>query len=144
ERLVTLRPGDPPAWGRLAEMAARDGDQDRLAELRRRKARIDRAVDDYRTIMGAAAAVDVSRAAVLARAAEVLGRRFEARGWWTVRARQQPEDREARAALARLAGEDAHAMGGARTLADLIPSSLAAPATHSSARTDARRVPIFR
>ena len=31
----------------------------------------------------------------LACTAEVLGRRFEARGWWSLLARQAPDDREA-------------------------------------------------
>jgi enediyne biosynthesis protein E4 len=144
ERLLALRPGDPSAWERLAELAARDSDRDRLAELRRRKARIDRAIDDYRTIMGAAAAVDPSRAAVLARIAEILGRRFEARGWWTIHARRLPGDREASEALARLRDDEADSTGGARTLADLIPAPLAAPAIRAAAPPGGTRVPIFR
>ena len=77
--------------------------------------------------MGRSAAGDHPREAELARAAEALGRRFEARGWWSIRARQDPDDREARAALDRLAHAEPPAAAG-RTLADLIPGHLLASA----------------
>ena len=38
----------------------------------------------------------------LASLAESLGRRFEARGWWTLHARRAPSDHRPRQALARL------------------------------------------
>jgi enediyne biosynthesis protein E4 len=107
EQLVALSPGDPAAWDQLADLAAQDGNRDRLAELRRRKAQVDRALDDYRMLMGRSGGRDLSRAAELAQAAEVLGRRFETRGWWTIQARRQPDDGQAREALARLTGEKA-------------------------------------
>jgi tetratricopeptide (TPR) repeat protein len=144
ERLVAHRPGDPSAWGRLAELAARDGDRDRAAELRRRKARLDRAFDDYRMLMSGVAADDLSQVAHLARAAELLGRRFEARGWWTIRERRADGAREARAALARLDRDPAGEAAGARMLGDLIPPSLAAPTGRAAASPHGPRVPAFR
>jgi predicted Zn-dependent protease len=144
ERLVALRPGDPSAWERLAELAARDGDRGRAAELRRRKARIDRALDDYRMMMGAVASGEPARAADLARTAEVLGRRFEARGWWTIQSRRDPGDREALAALARLTDEaPAGTPADARTVADLLPAAPAAPTHAAPAGAPPRRVPMF-
>ncbi len=142
ERLVALRPGDPSAWGQLAELAARDGDANRVAELRRRKADVDRALDDYRMLMGTASG-DPAKAAELARTAEALGRRFEARGWWTIRARRVPDDLEARDALVRLAGEADGAEYIAGTLADLIPAPPAAPRGAAVARSVATGVPTF-
>ena len=126
ERRVELEPGDTAAWDRLAELAARDGSADRAAHYRRRKAEIDRARDQYRMLMEQSAAGGRPREAELARIAEDLGRRFEARGWWTIRARQNLDDREARAALDRLARAEPSAATG-RTLADLIPGSLSSP-----------------
>jgi enediyne biosynthesis protein E4 len=143
EQLVALRAGDPTAWGQLADLAAQDGNRDRLAELRQRKAQVDRALDDYRMLMGRSGARDPARAAELARAAEVLGRRFEARGWWTIEARRKTEDREAHEALARLKDEKAELAPATRTLADLIPASLTAPAATASAGTTGPRVPKF-
>ena len=43
ESLIALEPGDAAAVERLADLAAQDGERERLAELRRRKA------DDRRT-----------------------------------------------------------------------------------------------
>src|SRR5271170_1928572 len=58
--------------------------------------------DDYSRLMGQSAAGGSLREEeieALARNAEALGRRFEARGWWSIRARQSPDDHTARAAL---------------------------------------------
>jgi enediyne biosynthesis protein E4 len=123
DRLVTLEPGAAAAWDRLAELATRDGASDRAARYRARKAEIDRATDRYHTLMGRSAAGHRPREAELARTADALGRRFEARGWWSIRVRQDPDDREARAALDRLARVEPPAIAGG-TLADLIPGHL--------------------
>jgi tetratricopeptide (TPR) repeat protein len=144
ERLVAVQPGDPPAWERLAEIAARDGDRPRLAELRRRKAQIDRAIDEYRTTMGAAASVDPSRAAALARTAELLGRRFEARGWWTIQARRLPDDREANDALIRLTRVESDVNDAARTLADPLPARSASASTRTAEPPGVGPIPTFR
>jgi len=126
ERRVELEPGDTAAWDRLAELAVRAGSADRAARCRRRKAEIDRARDDYRMLMGWSVAGGLPPEVELGRAAEAIGRRFEARGWWSIRARQDPDDREARAALDRLARPQspAAAIIAERILADLIPGPL--------------------
>ena len=127
DRRVILEPGAAAAWDRLAELAMRDGAPERATRYRARKAEIDRATDLYRMLMGRSAASDHPPEAELARAADALGRRFEARGWWSIRVRQDPDDREARAALDRLARAEPTAVA-AGTLADLIPGHLLASA----------------
>ena len=102
EQLIALDPEEAAGLERLADLAAEDGDRDRLAELRRRKAASDAARDRYATLVHQ---LDPAPApAELARAAEALGRRFDARAWWKLAARRDPAGRaEAEAALARLA-----------------------------------------
>ena len=132
DRRVILEPGAAAAWERLAELAMREGAAESAARYRARKAQIDRATDLYRILMGRSAAGDHPREAELARAADALGRRFEARGWWSIRARQDPDDREARAALYRLAHAEPPTVAG-RTLADLISGHLLASVGGSTA-----------
>src|SRR5262249_4542073 len=144
ERQVALRPGDPAAWGQLADMAAAAGDRDRVAEFRRRKAEVDRDLDAYRMMIGKTNPSDLSRASGLAGTAEAVGRRFEARSWWAIRERQAPGDREAREALDRLAPIESDSTESARTLADLIPPPLAAPSARAAAGPVGSKVPIFR
>jgi len=126
ERRVELEPGAALAWDRLAELATRDGASDCAARYRARKAEIDRAADKYRALMSRSAAGDLPPEAELARTALALGRRFEARGWWSIRARHDPNDREARAALDRLVRAEPPPAAASRTLADLIPVPLLA------------------
>jgi tetratricopeptide (TPR) repeat protein len=144
ERWVELAPGDPSAWERLAELASRDGSLDRVASFRKRKAEIDRARDEYRHLMGVAGAGALSGTADLARTAESLGRRFEARGWWTIRVLQAPDDREARASLECLSQAKPASSPAGRTLADLISVSSNAPVRALSSRPATLAVPMFR
>ena len=62
EARVELEPGDAAAWGRLADLAARGGQADRLGRSRRRKAEIDRPGDEYRRLMGEVTPGNPSRA----------------------------------------------------------------------------------
>jgi tetratricopeptide (TPR) repeat protein len=144
ERRVELEPGDGAAWGRLAELAERAGERDRAATFRRRKGDVDRAKDNYRKLMGAVASPDPAPADELARSAEALGRRFEARGWWSLRARQAPGDSEARSALERLARTEYPEPAAGRTVADLL-STPGPPATdRRPGPAQAPAVPKFR
>ncbi len=144
EHRVELERGDTAAWDRLAELAARAGSADRAAQYRGRKAEINRARDQYRMLVQQSAAPGSAREAELARTAEDLGRRFEARGWWTIRARQNLDDGEALAALKRLASAEPSAASG-RTLADVIPAGLlAAPADVAARLTPPPVAPMFR
>ena len=144
-RRVELKPGDAAAWERLADMAARDGAAgvEFLREARRRKADLDAASDQYRMLMNAVAAGNQTDFAALARAAEALSRRFEAESWWSLRARQRPDDPEARAALRRVARpRPAPPLPANQTLADLIavPNTVA----NRPAVAPRRDVPAFR
>ena len=98
ERLVEAGPARPAVLDRLASLALADGDAPRAAELRRRKAAIDRALNLYRTPTLAGNLADNPRE--LARLAATLGRRFEAHAFLTMAVRRAPADREARQALA--------------------------------------------
>jgi enediyne biosynthesis protein E4 len=97
-------PGETRVLARQIAMAARDGRADQVAELRRRKAELDRASDAYRMAM--INRVPSGRYAELGRLAESLGRRFEARGWWTLALEQPGLAAEARAGLDRLDRDD--------------------------------------
>jgi enediyne biosynthesis protein E4 len=138
QRRVAFQPGDAAAWARLGELGAAES----RTEARRRKAEIDRASDRYRTLMGLIGRGERSSFPELARIAETLGRCFEAQGWWTLRARQAPNDAEAKAALARLAhAVDPAPSSAGKTLMDLIPDAVVSAQSHPDS---ARDVPRFR
>ena len=60
-------------------------------------------------------------AAELARAAEAIGRRFDAKAWWRIAAERDPSvEQEAAAALVRLAKAEPPPLEGGGTLADLL------------------------
>ncbi|WP_081598357.1 FG-GAP-like repeat-containing protein [Singulisphaera acidiphila] len=148
EECVALESGDARVHARLATLAAAEGRTDDAEGRRRRKAEIDRTADAYRMLMGRVPPSGGGNPpfADLARAAETLGRTFEARGWWSLRSRQAPSDPESRAALARLARSQPPAAGPARggageTLASLVGPVGAAPET---ARAEGPAVPAFR
>jgi tetratricopeptide (TPR) repeat protein len=130
-RWVGRVPGELTALARLITLKARSGSAEEVAELRRRKARLDRASDDYRGAL--ADRIPTGGFPELGRLAEELGRWFEARGWWTLALRQSVGSEEARVALGRIdrieremAADDRVAAGSrpgtmADALADLIP-----------------------
>ncbi|AMV39403.1 FG-GAP-like repeat-containing protein [Planctomyces sp. SH-PL62] len=100
ERLIAVAPSDAGALDRLAVLAAESGEVERSRELRVRKATCDAAKDRYRLLIDEKIAP--ARFTELAGLAETIGRKFEARGWWTLRAAFVPTDPSAREALARL------------------------------------------
>ena len=114
-----LDPDEAAGLERLADLAAQDGDSSRLAELRRRKAAIDSARLRYAALVHQ---LDPApHPAELARAAQSLGRWFDARGWWKLAARRDEASRaEAEAALARLAKAEPPAAPSGRSLAELL------------------------
>jgi tetratricopeptide (TPR) repeat protein len=127
EERLRLDPSDAGALERLADLAAQSADCGRVADLRRRKAAVDAALDRYRLLI---AKPDLSPlAADLARGAEGIGRRFEATAWWELAARRDPAVRpEAEAARRRLGEPPPSPVAPAGTLADLLPTA-AAPAS---------------
>ena len=108
EQWLRLNPAATTALERLAELAQRAGQSDRVANLRRRKSEVERALDAYRHLLwreeplrGAAERYE------LARLADAAGRQLEARVLynWTLTA--DPDHSRAREALAQLDRMDA-------------------------------------
>ncbi len=119
ESFIALEPGDAAAIERLADLAALAGEKERFAELSRRKAEIQAARDTYeQRILRPELA---PHAATLARAAEAIGRRFDAKAWWRIAAeRDRSLEQEARAARLRLAKAEPTPLQGDGTLADFL------------------------
>jgi tetratricopeptide (TPR) repeat protein len=132
ERLIAVSPGDAPAIDRLATLAIESGDQGRAKALRRRKSELDAARDRYREMIDGP--LEPSGYVELAMLAETLERRFEARGWWTLRSAYAPHDPAVRAALARLREPTrATPPASSQTLAALLDPDQA-PADANSSR----------
>jgi tetratricopeptide (TPR) repeat protein len=93
-------PGDTKAVARLIQRAARTGQREQVALLRRRKSELDELTGEYRQILEPG--VPSGQFDKLGRLAETLGRWFEARGWWTLAARDLKHVDEAREALDRI------------------------------------------
>lgn len=126
EVLLALDPGQTPALERLADMAAQEHQAERLADLRRRKAKVETARERYRALMSQPELPP--HAVELAQAAEGFGAFDEARAWWNLAARQDSAGPAARSALERLPKEAHRARPTEGMLADLL----------GTARVDAR------
>jgi len=141
QRLITADPTDFTALDRLVELAVKDGQPDRAVELRRKKTEIDRLKARYQKLYER---YQPRRdAAEMARLAEQLGRRFEARAFLTVAVAVDPDRTDLRSDLSRLEQKSAINEPG-RTLAGLLDSELDAQVgsslspTKPSAARDAR------
>jgi predicted Zn-dependent protease len=122
ERLIAVDPTDPSAFDRLAEMATRDGQADRAAELRRRKAEIDRLEARYQRLHRRNQ--PARDAAEMARLAEQLGRRFEARAFQTIAVANDPDREDLRRERDRLNALARAAEAPSGTLADALDAEL--------------------
>ncbi|MGP0063923.1 MAG: FG-GAP-like repeat-containing protein [Isosphaeraceae bacterium] len=152
DQWLAQAPGETRALARRIAMAAEAGRADEVAALRRRKAERDRASDAYR--MALSDRVPSGRFDELGRLAESLGRRFEARGWWTLALQQTALAAQARAALARLDRDEqgrksisaARATPSARTLADAMADLIRRDDRGRSAAQSSTEpaVPVFR
>jgi tetratricopeptide (TPR) repeat protein len=127
ERWLGVEPAATRALERLAELAHRDGRPDRVTELRRRRAEVERALERYRLLLwrdqpprGAAERSE------LARLAEDGGRRAEARTLFTWALAADPGHAPARDALARLDRAEADRHRGPLTDLGLWPTFTAA------------------
>jgi tetratricopeptide (TPR) repeat protein len=119
ESLIAIEPAHAVAIERLADLAAQGGDKERLAALRGRKVTIENARDRYRTLINQAELVPL--AADLARSAEQIGRRFDAKTWWRIAAaRDKSLESESLAARERLAKLEPHSTGDAGKLAVIL------------------------
>ena len=122
ERLIAADPTDFVALDRLAELAAENGQPDRAAELRRQKTEIERLTARYQQLH---TRHQPSRdAAEMARLAEQLGQRFEARAFLTVAVAVDPDRDDLRRDLARLSKRRDTIGGPERTLAELLAPEL--------------------
>jgi tetratricopeptide (TPR) repeat protein len=120
EALTNLERDDPgQALERLADLAGREGRTDEARSFRERKARVDVAKERYRALLESTPPADAYPE--LGSLAEIQGRRFEARGWWTLVLRRAPGDPAARAALARLGRDGDDLKTSSTMLADLLP-----------------------
>ena len=119
EELLAIEGANTAALERLAALAALRGDNKTVAELRSRKAKIDAAHERYRALC---TLPDPARhARELARAAEELGRTFDALTWWQLAARLDPNtSAEAKAARTRLESQRTADQPDGRTLAEVI------------------------
>jgi tetratricopeptide (TPR) repeat protein len=106
DQCLQLEPADTKALERLSELAHRAGQSDRVADLRRRKADVERALEAYRLLLRRS---DPPRGAAerlqLARWADAAGRRVEARvlyAWSLAADADQPSVQEAIARLDRM------------------------------------------
>jgi len=122
ERLITADPADFTALDRLAELAVKDGQPERAVELRRKKIEIDRLQARYLKLHER---YQPRRdAAEMARLAEQLGRRFEAKAFLTVAVAVNPDRTDLRSDLSRLDQRTDTIEVPGRTLADVLATEL--------------------
>src|SRR5262249_38905123 len=100
EELVERDPGALPAMEKLAELLLRSGHSEEAKRLRERRGELERILDWYTVKIFPADRL--AHAPELARAAEAIGRWFEARCWWELAAKRSPGDDRPRSELARL------------------------------------------
>jgi tetratricopeptide (TPR) repeat protein len=117
-RLVARSPDHLRAVERLAELVFLSGRVEESARLRARKAELDRAKAQYEILLFRPDAA--SRPSPIARFAEALGRRLEARILWTLVLARDPRDREAAEALSRLGAAPAAPLAVFETLRALL------------------------
>jgi tetratricopeptide (TPR) repeat protein len=118
ERLIAADPADLAAWDRLAELARREGQPDRATELHRRKGAIDQLRACYEKLYQRNQ--PARDAAEMARLAEQLGRRFEARAFLTVAIAVDPHRDDLRRDFARRERPVPTTPEAAGTLADAL------------------------
>ena len=122
ERLIAADPGDGAALDRLAELALREGQPNRAAELRGRKAALDPLKSLYKELF--LRNQPLRDAAEMARLAEQLGQWFEAKAFLSLAVAKDPNRDDLRAALARLERVDTAAGGTGQSLAEVIAIEL--------------------
>jgi enediyne biosynthesis protein E4 len=122
ERVIAADPADFVALDRLAELAVKNGQPDRAAGLRREKAESERRIARYQQLH---VRHQPSRdAAEMARLAEQLGQRFEAKAFLTLAVAIDPDRDDLRRDLGRVNQRADTNEGPGRTLADLLAPEL--------------------
>ncbi|MFO0910397.1 MAG: FG-GAP-like repeat-containing protein [Isosphaeraceae bacterium] len=98
--LLTLEPRDPRWLTRGAALAAESGDTATATARRNRKTEVDQALDAYTQAMSGDKPVSTAAERIaLGKLAAQAGRPFDARAWFTLALKLEPENAEARAAL---------------------------------------------
>jgi tetratricopeptide (TPR) repeat protein len=118
ERLLAVDPADRTALERLAQLAEMAGQPDRGAELRRRKAELDRLRSRYEQLHQRKQ--PIRDAVEMAHLAEQLCRHFEARAFLTLAISSDPDREDLRHNLARLGPSLARDANPGRSLADAL------------------------
>ncbi len=134
EELVECDPGALSAMESLAELMLKTGEPEKAKKLRARRGDLERTLDWYMVNVFPADRLD--HAPELARAAEAVGRRFEAHCWWELASERPSWAGQAKAELARLDGE---AQLASPPPCDLTPAALLAELAAKSASE--RRAP---
>jgi tetratricopeptide (TPR) repeat protein len=107
ERWLQVEPAATRAMERLAELAHRASKADRVAELRRRQAEVERALADYRRRLWSDQPPQTTgERSEMARSAEAAGRRDEARALYAWALKADPADSSANESLARIERDD--------------------------------------
>jgi enediyne biosynthesis protein E4 len=122
ERLLADDPADLHALDQLAELAGKEGEKTRAAELRGRKAKMLELNDRYRKLYDRnQPSRDAPEMALLA---EQLGRVFEARLFLSAAIEEEPDRADLRSNFARLSNRAETVTGQGRTLAEVLASEL--------------------
>ncbi len=122
ERVIAADPGDFVALDRLAELAVKNGKLNRAAELRREKSKTESVIARYQKLH--ARHQPRRGAAEMARLAEQLGQRFEAKAFLTLAVANDPVRVELRRDLDRLNQRADTTEEPGRTMADLLALEL--------------------
>jgi len=133
-------PADSAALERLAGLDADAGDAEGGAELRRRKAGLDRARDDFKKVL---ALGDLGRAGELARLALALGRRAEARAWSVLAVKADHDQPLVREALARIVRDEPPGIPAGDLLAAMGPDHGAYPKRAAASQVTPGPAPAF-
>ncbi len=136
ERLVEVDPSDAAALDRLAELSIREDQPAHAAELRARRAEIDRLKARYEKLHRRNQ--PARDAEEMARLAEQIGHPFEAVAFLTIATAVAPDRVDLRRELARLRRQSRSIDDPRRTLADALGDELREPIPVSAARPNER------
>jgi hypothetical protein len=122
EQWLKVEPTATRALERLAELEHRAGRRDRAGELRRRKAKIERALAGYRLRLWRDEPIGAAtERSALAQLAEAAGHRYEALALYVWAKKADPGDSSARSGLARIDRADARSQVAVSTVEALRP-----------------------
>jgi enediyne biosynthesis protein E4 len=127
ERLIAVDPADLPSLTRLVELAEKEGQASRAAELLQRKTEVIRLESRYAKLHDRQQ--PVRHAVEMAQLAEKLGRTFEARAFLTLAVAENPDRADLPQVLERLIRSRAPGAPPAETLAQAVANELASHAT---------------